>query len=346
MEPPAQLEGTYTTAPINNHDCGSPEEKGHIAEGSAKGRPKKDPRNSKPISRTDPLPDAALQQPTTLPDLKERSLLPGLGAQDLYGPTLQSLALVWASPADTPMAPPIDTQQTQTQQVPSHSTAEPQPDLETVQECGFTPHFTSDTHILILEFGTARWSPIRQARRGCTVLQTLPSSNIGDLKGAHTAILEHVLFFKGGREDADMIRMGMACIAANHPIRTDVGWTLASQAAPQDHGQLPDREFSQLCCLKLHFGGNVLIKTSAPQDQVPTFIEAATMGYCFLPPSEPHNGSSPTYNLKQTGPRDEFINSIRLSYSQVTTLYHRGISMRPILCPTPLNPSRAHHPRT
>ena len=122
MEPPAQLEGEDTTTPINNHDCGSPEEKGHIAEGSAKGSPKKDPRNSKPISRTDPLPDAALQQPTTLPDLKERSLLPGLGAQDLHGPTLQSLALAWASPADTPMAPPIDTQQAQTQQETVYST--------------------------------------------------------------------------------------------------------------------------------------------------------------------------------------------------------------------------------
>ena len=213
----------------------------------------------------------------------------------------------------------------QTQQVPSHSTAEPQPDLETAQECGLTPHFTSDTHILILVDGVARWTPIRQAKRGCTVMQTLPSGNIGELRGAQTAILEHVLFFKDGGEDSDMIRIGMACIAANHPIRTDDGWTLASQAAPQDHGQLPDREFSQLCCLKLHFGGNVLIKTSAPQDQVPTFIEAATMGYHFSPPSGPHTGSPPTYNFRRTGPRDEGRNLTGLLLPGHHTLPSRNI---------------------
>ena len=70
IAPPPQLKGVDTTAPTDNHDCGPPEKKGHIAEGADEGRPKKELKNSKPISRTDPLPDAALNQPATL-DPKE-----------------------------------------------------------------------------------------------------------------------------------------------------------------------------------------------------------------------------------------------------------------------------------
>jgi len=78
----------------------------------------------------------------------------------------------------------------------SQSTAESQPDLEVVQEYRLTPHFTSDTHILILKDEVASWTPIWKVKRGCTVMQTLPSGNIGELKGAQWATLEQVLFFK------------------------------------------------------------------------------------------------------------------------------------------------------
>jgi len=43
-EPPTQPEGDDTTTPTDNHDWGSPERKGHIADGSDKGRLKKDPK--------------------------------------------------------------------------------------------------------------------------------------------------------------------------------------------------------------------------------------------------------------------------------------------------------------
>ena len=142
-----------------------------------------------------------------------------------------------------------------------------------------------------------------------------------------------------------MIRIGMACITANHPIRTDDGWILASQAAPKDHGQLPDREYSQLCGLQLVTGGNILINISASQDQVPVYIEAATMGYCFLPPSDPLNGSFPTYALQWTGPRDDCMNPTKPSYSQVTTLHYKGISTRPIRPPTLLIPEKHASPK-
>ena len=122
MEPPTQPEGEGTTTPIDNHDWGSPEREGHIADGSDKGRLKKDPINSKPICRTDPLPDAGFNSPTTILDLKVWPLLPRLGAQDQHGPTLQSFALSRASPADSPTAPPMDTQQAQTQPETDHST--------------------------------------------------------------------------------------------------------------------------------------------------------------------------------------------------------------------------------
>jgi len=42
-----------------------------------------------------------------------------------------------------------------------------------VQEYRLTPSFTSDTHILILTAGGARWTQIRDARCGATVIQSL-----------------------------------------------------------------------------------------------------------------------------------------------------------------------------
>jgi len=163
------------------------------------------------------------------------------------------------------------------------------------------------------------------------------------LKGAQSTILEQVWFFKGGGEDIDMIWIGMACIIANHPIRTDDGWILASQAAPKGHGKLPDREYSQLCGLQLIAGGNILINISTSQDLPPVYTEAATLGYCFLSPSDPLNGNYPTYAVQWTGPRDDYMARTKPSYSQVTTLHHKGISTRPILPPTP-SPPETHAP--
>jgi len=75
---------------------------------------------------------------------------------------------------------------------PSHSTVETQPVQAAVQEYWLTPSFTIDTHILILKAGVASWTQIGDARRGATVIQSLPSGNIGDMSGAQSATLERV----------------------------------------------------------------------------------------------------------------------------------------------------------
>ena len=256
MEPPTQLEGEDTTTPTDNHDWGSPEKKGHIAEGSDNGRLKKDPKNSKPIGRTDPLPDAALNQPTSIPDLKEWPLLPGLGAQDLHGPALKSLALAWASPADTPMAPPMDTQQAQTQQETVYSTEQatisseeiglangvPQPitsDAATNEpkagqskpltrrqrsarsnrpSISSTACFSFDTSILVISQGYAIWKMIYAVIQGELVVQSLPSGNIMDLTCALTTPVKTLCNFDTKDGGNDMVHLGMSIITPNHHI--------------------------------------------------------------------------------------------------------------------------------
>ena len=76
---------------------------------------------------------------------------------------------------------------------------------------------------------------------------------------------------------------------------------LASQAADKGHGKLPyDREYSQLCSLQLATGGNILINISTSPDLPSVHTETATMGYRFLPPSDPLNRNFPTYSLQGT----------------------------------------------
>jgi len=210
----------------------------------------------------------------------------------------------------------------------------PQPGLAAAQEYRLTPHFTTDTQILILKDGVAGWTPIGKAWIGANVIQSLPSGNIGDVKGARLAVLEQVWHFKRGLDDSDIIQIGMAGITANHPILIDKEWILASQAAAKGLGKFPDRECSQLCGLQLVTGGNILLNISTSQDMPPVYTEAATMGYCFLSPSDPLNGNSPTYDLQWTGPHNDYRAQTRPSYSRVTTLHHKGISTRPILPPT------------
>ena len=80
---------------------------------------------------------------------------------------------------------------------------------------------------------------------------------------------------------------------------------MASQAAARGHGQvLSDRVYSKLYSLQLVTGGNIIINTSTSPDLPSTQIEAATMGYRFLPPSNPLNRNFPTYSLQGTGLRD------------------------------------------
>jgi len=224
---------------------------------------------------------------------------------------------------------------------PSHPTVETQPVQVAVQEYRFTPSFTIDTHILILKAGVASWTQIGDARRGATVIQSLPSGNIGDVSGAQSAILERVWIFEGGGDDIDIVQIGKAYLTANHPILTVDGWILASQAAAKGHGKLPsDREYPQLFSLQLATGGNILINISTTQDLLSVYTEAATMGYRFLSPSDSLNGA-----LQGTGPRDGSVAQTKPSYSQVTALNLKRPLKRPILPPTLVTPETHASPK-
>jgi len=62
----------------------------------------------------------------------------------------------------------------------------------------------------------------------------------------------------------------------------------AGQAADRGHGKvLSDRVHSKFHGLHLVAGGNIIINTSASPDQPHTQIEAATMGYRFVPSAKP-----------------------------------------------------------
>jgi len=91
-------------------------------------------------------------------------------------------------------------------------------------------------------------------------------------------------------------------------------------------------------CLQLVTGGNIIINTSTSPDLPSTHIEAATMGYRFLPPSNLLNRNFPTYSLQGTGLRDGMAAQAKPSYSQVTQLSLQGLSSRPIPQFTPSAP--------
>jgi len=220
-----------------------------------------------------------------------------------------------------------------------HSAEETQLVQATAQEYWLTPSFTPDTHILILKAGVASWTQIGDARRGATVIQSLPSGNIGDVRGAQSATLEKVWEFEGGGDEIDIVQIGKAYITANHPILTVDGWMLASQAAAKGHGQfLSDREYAKLYSLQLVTGGNILINTYTSPGLPSVHTEAATMGYRFLPPSNPLNRNFPTYSLQGTGLRDGLVAQTKPSYSQVITFNLKRLSSRPIPPFTPLAP--------
>jgi len=149
---------------------------------------------------------------------------------------------------------------------------------------------------LILNAGKATWIRLWDAKRGATVIQSLPSGHTGDASGAQSATIERVWTFGRGGGGNDVVKFGKAYITANHPIHTVDGWMMANQAAAKGHGQvLSDRVYSKLYSLQLVTGGNIIINTSTSPDLPPTHTEAATMGYRFLPPSDFLYGNFPTY---------------------------------------------------
>ena len=164
--------------------------------------------------------------------------------------------------------------------------------------------------------------------------------------------------YKEEGDEIDIVQIGKAYITANHPILTVDGWMLAGQAADckdgmvriltvdgwmlagqaaaKGHGKfLSDREYSKLYSLQLATGGNIIINTSTSPDLPSVHTETATMGYRFLPPSNPLNRNFPTYSLQGTGLRDGLVAQTKPSHSQVI---RKGLSSKPLLQFTPLAP--------
>jgi len=192
---------------------------------------------------------------------------------------------------------------------------------------------------LILTAGVASWTQIRDVRGKATVIQTLPSGNIGDVSGAQLATLEKVWMCDGGEDEFDIVQVGKAYITANHPILIGEDWMLASQAAEKGHGKLSyDRDYSQLCSLQLATGGNVLINISISPDLPHVYTETATMGCRFLPPSNPLNRNFPIYDLQGTDLRNDSVAQTRPSYSQVLEYNLTRWAVKPILPLTTLTP--------
>ena len=70
----------------------------------------------------------------------------------------------------------------------------------------------------------------------------------------------------------------------------------ARQAADRGHGTLlTNHTYPKLYSLCLVGGGNIIIDTSVTPDKAPAQTEAATMGYCFEPSTDPQQKGSLTY---------------------------------------------------
>jgi len=212
-------------------------------------------------------------------------------------------------------------------------------DQDVAKEDWPTPSFTPDTHILIRNADKASWIQPGNASRGATVVQSLPSGNIEDLRGATSTTIETVYQLERPAGGIDIVQIGKAYITAHHHIQTVEGWMTARQAADRGHGTfLSDHVYPKFYSLLLVVGGNIIFNTSASPDQAPTQIEAATMGYVFLPLAKPPNTNTPTCPRQETGPRDSRAAQAQLSYCQVAQRQLTGMSDWPTLQSVPLAP--------
>ena len=147
-----------------------------------------------------------------------------------------------------------------------------------------TACFAFDTPILVLGPEKASWIPICRVGRGKMVVQSLPSGNIEDLTGATMTRVKTACSESG----IDIVQMGKARITAHHHIQTSEGWMTARQATEMGHGALlTNRLLPSVFSLCLEGGGNIIINTTAAPQNVPTWIEAATMGCRFEPAIDP-----------------------------------------------------------
>jgi len=89
-------------------------------------------------------------------------------------------------------------------------------DQVTAKESWLTPIFTTDTHILILKADKAIWIQIGDAMSGATVVQYLPSGNIGDLSGAQSTTIERVWAFGRMGDEINIVQIGKALFLIMH----------------------------------------------------------------------------------------------------------------------------------
>ena len=133
---------------------------------------------------------------------------------------------------------------------------------------------------------------------GTIVVQSLPSGQIEDLGGALVTTIESICPYQRPTGEIALVRLGMACVAANLHIKIEDEWMTAFQATQRGHGTLlQEYESSQLLSLCLQGGGNVLINTSYSAVEAPTPMAAATAGYRPDLSAEPKSDRYITYPL-------------------------------------------------
>jgi len=194
-----------------------------------------------------------------------------------------------------------------------------------------TSSFMADTYILIRNSDKASWIQLWTAERGATAVQSLPSGTIEDLRGAKVTTIETLRSFECPTGGLDLIQMGKAQITAHHHIQTNEGWMTARQAVERGHGTLLSNHTNlHLYGLRLVGGGSVIIDTSVNSDKEPTQIEAATMGYRYVPTTDSHHGVSHTYPTPQeASPIEEQAAQAKPSYCSVAQRQFKGMSGRP-----------------
>jgi len=127
-----------------------------------------------------------------------------------------------------------------------------------------------------------QWIPIWTAAAGDTVIQTLSSGRSNDLARAMMTMILTVCTFDCPNVRMDLLQVGKAYITVHHHIYAEHGWMTAHQAADRGVGKLGvDIACDKVYCLSLHKGGNILVNTSEPLQQLPTHLVVATMG-CHL----------------------------------------------------------------
>jgi len=80
-------------------------------------------------------------------------------------------------------------------------------DQDAAKKDWLTPSFTPDTYILIRNADKASWIQLGDSTRGATVVQSLPSGNIEDLRGATSTTIETAYQLERSAGGIDIVQM-------------------------------------------------------------------------------------------------------------------------------------------